>query len=799
MQKKLLTALLFVFAAAISASAQEIEVNRYQVSAKIDVAASAIDVHASLNITNLGASAKPKLYFRIAKLAKVSSVTVNGGSATVEAVDDRRATTLSQLTVTPAASLAAGASAPVEFNYRIEAPESSPLIHVYAGEVFLAPEAVWVPMPSTFYTLYGPTTAPATTTISISGASQSFRAASSGTGKSDASGFSFEQPLNTIPMLVAGEFDQPLSSDLGGVKVEIWTQPGITPAFVDTHSGAGGKSVAARLSEEAGRAIDFLTRTLGPPPAGASFRIISSARASNIDTPGVLVLNEQVFRRDALMVSTIETVAGALAHLWIDGRVRIRGQEARGGAEGGPARKPRSAAFLRDSLPRYLATLYIEDRYGKEAGRDSFTRMRWNYTPVAQSGRDAELAVQTIILPNYGTAVLSKGPLVFRLFAELGGRDKLISAIKSLFSGPQTKVVTLEDLRQSIAKEMGASGDKLFSQWIDSIIEPNLIVGAPLPSDKPGTQRVNIRNLGTGDVPVQLVATTAANKQVSVLVLVPSENIVSAEIPTGDKITALELDPDKLIIQTSYDNDMRSGDFKNPRQSAITLFNSSIADFNKGQYADAESKLKQAVQLDQRNPTVHAWLARTLAAQKKFDEAAAEANAALKAEPPVASAVAWARISLGQVAMAKGQNAEAVENLRRGLANAEETPAQFAVRELLIQAERAANAAPPVDDAIRQYVSKLDAAIREPTSDKLFLLAIKNNLKRFVQGITVSHPSAWSTEILRSDRLDANRVALDVRITARTEGKDQSGTSVLVLYRGGGGWMLEDVQLFNVK
>src|SRR5262249_50440253 len=362
-----------------------------------------------------------------------------------------------------------------------------------------------------------------------------------------------------------------------------------------------------------------------------------------------------------------------------------------------------------------------------------------------------------------------------------------------------TKVVTLEDLRQSIAKEMGAGGDKLFSQWIDSIIEPNLIVGAPLPSDKPGTQRVNIRNLGTGDVPVQLVATTAANKQVSVLVLVPSENIVSAEIPTGDKITALELDPDKLIIQTSYDNDMRSGDFKNPRQSAITLFNSSIADFNKGQYADAESKLKQAVQLDQRNPTVHAWLARTLAAQKKFDEAAAEANAALKAEPPVASAVAWARISLGQVAMAKGQNAEAVENLRRGLANAEETPAQFAVRELLIQAERAANAAPPVDDAIRQYVSKLDAAIREPTSDKLFLLAIKNNLKRFVQGITVSHPSAWSTEILRSDRLDANRVALDVRITARTEGKDQSGTSVLVLYRGGGGWMLEDVQLFNVK
>jgi hypothetical protein len=149
--------------------------------------------------------------------------------------------------------------------------------------------------------------------------------------------------------------------------------------------------------------------------------------------------------------------------------------------------------------------------------------------------------------------------------------------------------------------------------------------------------------------------------------------------------------------------------------------------------------------------------------------------------------------------LARNQANQAVEPLRRALAEAEETPAQFAVRELLIKAERAANASPPVDEKVRAYVTSLDAAIKQLESDRLFTLIMRNNLKRFVQGITVSRPSLWTTEILRADRIDANRVALDVRISAKSEGRDQAGTAVLVLYRAASGWMLEDVQLFDVK
>src|SRR6185369_15189045 len=338
---------------------------------------------------------------------------------------------------TPGSSIDAGGKATVEMSYRIEAPESTALIHIYSGEVLLTPESMWFPMPSTMFPLYGPTTAPFTLTLSTTQGGK-FRALAAGTLKGDAQNSTFEQPLNSLPLVVAGNFDQPVISERGGVKVEIFVQPGITAVSADSRA-ADSQAIITRLGDEAGKVIDFLTRTLGPPPTGATFRIISSVRAGNLTEPGVLVLNEQVFRRDTLNASVVEILADAVARLWIEGRVRLRGREPRSAQDTRSAVKARSAAFLSDSLPRYLAALYFEDRFGKEASRDLFTSMRWSYTPVAISGRDAELGLQTRLLPSYSAAVFGKGPLVYRLLAEVAGRDKLLSDIKALLSGAQTK------------------------------------------------------------------------------------------------------------------------------------------------------------------------------------------------------------------------------------------------------------------------------------------------------------------------------------------------------------------------
>ena len=799
MLKRIIYALFIVGVFATCAAAQEVEVDRYNINARIDTAANAVDVRAALSISNLAQSAKPRIFLGLTKLAKVSAATVNGSSARFEAVEDRRVTTLNQIIITPTSPVEGGAKATIELSYRIEAVESTPAIHIYPGEVLLAPAAVWAPMPSNSYVLYGPTTAPFTLTVNATSPVGSFRALSSGTVKSDGQNSTFEQSLNSLPLVVAGSFDQPVITDRGGVKVEIYTQPGIVAVTSDTKP-ADPRAIVARLGDEAGRVIDFLTRTLGPPPTGATFRIISSARSGNLAQPGVLVLNEQVFRRDTLSSGVIEVLADAVARIWVDGRVKVRGQLARTAQVNRTASKARSAAFLSDSLPRYLAALYFENRFGKDAAQDLFASMRWSYAPVAQSGRDAELGLQTLLLSNYSAAVFSKGPLVYRMLAETAGRDKFIAAIRSLVSGDQTRIITTEDLRAALTK--GAPEvEKVFQQWVDSIVEPDIIIGSALPSNKLGVQVVNLRNLGTGDVTVNVLAVTASGKQVSTTVVVPSENLTAAEIATAEKIVSVEVDPEKFIIQSNYDNDARDGNSKTTRTAAQTLLNSSIGAFNKTQYAEAETMLRQAVRSEPRNAVLHAWLARTLAAQKKMDEAAGEANSAIKIEPPTGPALAWARVTLGQVSMARSQAAEAVRHFRAAVVEADDAVAQLAAHEGLLQAERATGAAPQIDESVRAFISQLDAAIKQPASDKLFSMVVKANLKRFVQGLTVSPPASWATEILHVDVVDANRVALDVGLKVKTEGKDQVGTAVFVLTRAGNTWLLEEVphQLFNVK
>src|SRR5207248_6119650 len=153
----------------------------------LDPAASAADCRASIQVINLGQSPKTRLFFRLTKLAKVTSATINGATAQVETSEDRRITTLNQLVVSTAAGVAPNATAKVEINYRTEAPESSALIHIYPGEVLLAPEAIWVPMPSTVLAPYAPTTAPFTLDVSVASTTNNLRGLSAGALKANGS------------------------------------------------------------------------------------------------------------------------------------------------------------------------------------------------------------------------------------------------------------------------------------------------------------------------------------------------------------------------------------------------------------------------------------------------------------------------------------------------------------------------------------------------------------------------------------------------------------------------------------
>jgi len=70
MLKKLSFALFITLAFSARAAAQEVEVDRYQITARVDAAASAVDARATLTISNLGQSPKSRLYFRLTTMAR---------------------------------------------------------------------------------------------------------------------------------------------------------------------------------------------------------------------------------------------------------------------------------------------------------------------------------------------------------------------------------------------------------------------------------------------------------------------------------------------------------------------------------------------------------------------------------------------------------------------------------------------------------------------------------------------------------------------------------------------------------
>jgi hypothetical protein len=238
-------------------------------------------------------------------LAKISGATVNGVAARVDSAEDRRVVALNQITLTLDGGIAAGAKAKIEINYRLEVPESTATAGITAGEVLMAPEAIWVPVPSTMFAMYGALTAPFTLTVNGPANAPTFRAASAGLLKSDAAqGFTFEEPLNSLPFFVAGAFERPLSSEHGGVKIEIYLQPGLTSA-TDSKAPAAGLPAVARLRDEAGRIIDFFTKTLGPPPSGAGLTIISSTRRETSRFRGAGALRGRRFRHETVNAATL--------------------------------------------------------------------------------------------------------------------------------------------------------------------------------------------------------------------------------------------------------------------------------------------------------------------------------------------------------------------------------------------------------------------------------------------------------------------------------------------------------------
>jgi len=815
--KKIFFSLVFTSLLSSIAFAQEFEIKKYEINARVAPEEQKVDAQAKLRLVNisdpdlgerilLSPDNKPRLSFFLNPKAKVEAMKVNGAAVQPKTAEDAR-NNLMRVYVEMTSAMTGLREFDVDLDYSISAADRGAALHVSGEETFLLPSSFWVPVTHTPYADHGADTAPFSLTVA---APAGLKVISSGVRKSENS---FEQSLAAQPFFIVGDYDV---VSRGGAEhpVEVYYPRG---------SGEVGKQQAERIAAEAERAVTFYAKYFNVT-AVEPFRIISTrarqlntatsdsfsaSRETSASMVGAVTIDENVFRRDAVDLGMIELLSGAAARAWIDGQVLLRG---------------RGAGMLRDALPIYLVAQYLGDRFGPPQRDAAFDRFRRAYATIARN--DAPLLTQSPLDRNYATSVYNKGALVWRMIEKTFGVQALGTALRSSLSRGKVDALSLAGwfaTQQSQQRRgapqaaplcqlsrcanfkenlISAGADRklvneLFNNWIETVALPDFAIGQP--QNTANGVESTVANFGSGDFTVEVVATNDKGEKIPKSVTVKAGEYGSVNFPAGGDIKTIGVDPDKIYLQSDYSNDAY------PRRSSQSeAFGQANLAFSKNDFATAEAKAREGLATSNSSgassgaPTLQALLGRALLAQKKDDEAAKIFNDALKAEPLPIQAFGLAHLGLAELAMQQNHFDAAAKHFRFAAAADLDAATTIAARDGALKAERGANAVKIPDD-VRAFLQKFDAAVLQGGAAAVNQFVELGNLRKFAQSLVVRKPSAWATEALRAEEWDASRTAVDVTLKIKIEGKDYSGRAVYIISRAGGKLLLSEVPTFDVK
>ncbi len=737
------------------------QVSRYDVNATISDASQAdraLSARVTVNATNVGSGAGRQLTARINPQTIVNSVTINGAPAKFTTEVDGQ-TKLLMVRVALPETISPGAATSLTFDYRLPVTENTGLAAVsMEGSQFL-PLAYWYPTPNTPVAPRGADYAPFRLTINAAGSETAVSAGRSATGGS------FELPVNSQPFFLTGRWDAfEGAGEARGVS-----------AFLFQGASAEERKRAEDLIALAANARSFYASVMGAAP-DVPIRLVAVRRGAGFDAGGTLLLDGAVFRRAKTDNQTALSIGEAVARLWVGGATAIHGE---------------GAGALREGLVRFLAMLFVERHFGRDAANAEMARLSFLYAPVAM--RDAPLSQSTAAFETYFTSVANKGALAWRLIMERGvGREQFFAALRREFDPARAGRTSLAGFRASLGEKSSEATSTLFESLLDKPTDTDLLIGKP--RQEGGEWVASIRNLGSLAVDVNVAATTERGERVLTRVTVPAKGDVIARFKTTAPVVLVEVDPEKFYPQMDFARDVAPWAASAPGEMLVEA-----RSLLSTQPARAESIARDLIARVPHMQEARIALGRALVEQRKLPEAEKVFKAALDLPLPTPATLAWANIGLGEVALRNGQNTEAVRRFEEAVRVDAEYASTLAARAARIRAESTGNAAPAIDEAIRAAVGKLDAALRSGKKAELDAVIIPGELADFSKGIVGSQPELWQSRILRTEQQGTTRFAADVEISARTLGRDQAGTAVLVFTRTPAGLRLADIQFFEVR
>ncbi len=287
-----------------------------------------LTVRAKLDLKNVSSRPASTLTLRISPSAEVASVSVNGTTADFSKASEKVGTGSLQRIAIRLPSVPPDGVLSATVDYKLNVKENSGLNVISPAVSQFLPLSYWYPTPNSWYFARGADYAPFRIQVSATGQS----IVSSGV---EASG-SFEQKLGGQPFFVTGNWD---SANTSGVSV-----------LLPKGSGPAGQKVASEIATFASDARSFTANLLGPS-ADVPLRLVAVRRAGGFTGGGTVLIDESVFRRGRLDSQTAMSLADSIVKVWLGGSAVITGD---------------GNGVIREGLSKYIATQFLESKFGKE-------------------------------------------------------------------------------------------------------------------------------------------------------------------------------------------------------------------------------------------------------------------------------------------------------------------------------------------------------------------------------------------------------------------------------------------------
>ena len=716
------------------------EVQKYDITATLPTAESDrfLMAKAVLTLKNASGSAASRLTLRISDKAEISDVKVNNSAATFTKGEEKISATRNlQRAQISLPAVQPNQTVTIEVNYKLKTDENSGLNAVSPVGAQFLPLAFWYPTTNSWFFARGADFAPFSLKInSLNGATVV------------SSGNNFESKSFGQPFFVAGNWDK---IEANGVSV-----------YLPKGANADEQKRANQLAALASEAKTFVSNLLGTAP-DEPLRLVSVERGSGFSGGGTILIDESSFRRQKIDAQTATTIVESVVKMWLGNSIQIDGD---------------GNGVIREGLPRFIATQFIEQKYGKEIADIERLRQRTAYGAIAK--RDAPLNIVSPLDDYYYSAVTNKGAMIWRLLAKKVGQDEFFNIIRS---NSKDNNLTLSELREAF------SSQKDFLEYaLNQVTDTNLRVG--LPQVNGGEAKLALSNSGSVDATVNVVATLANGEKMTAQTTIQAKKFGEIIFKTTNKIVRAEIDSEKLYPQTEYSDDVAPREFDDG-DSFLVIKRS----FDKQEFAVAEKNALIVLKLMPRYDDVRVLLARALLAQGKNAEAEKEFRAVLDEKLPTARSLAWANVGLGDVNIKTGQKPQAFGFYSEAIKADAEYGATLAAR----QGRNNANPTAAIDESVKTFFAQFDKLAVSGSKANLDALIVTGEMTRFA-GAIAGQAQEWTSKVLQVDKLDANNALVEVQLNIRLLNKSaESGVAVFRVVKIGSNWKLSSIEMFEVR